>query len=45
VIARIRSPIGLVHSSRDPGTLALSAFVEMVDTYNQTLPTRIALVN
>jgi xanthine dehydrogenase accessory factor len=41
-IARVRSPIGLVHSSRDPGTLALSAFVEMVDAYNQSMPTRMA---
>jgi len=37
--ARIKSPIGLIHASRDPDTLALSAFVEAVDAYNRTKPT------
>ncbi len=36
---RIKSPIGLIHASRDPDTLALSAFVEAVDAYNRTRPT------
>ncbi len=40
-ISRIKSPIGLIHSSRDPDTLALSAFVEAVDAYNRTLPSRL----
>lgn len=40
-IAAIRAPIGLIHSSRDPATLALSAFVEMVDAYNAAGPTRV----
>jgi xanthine dehydrogenase accessory factor len=40
-IARIRSPIGLIHSSRDPESLALSAFVEMVDAYNRAQPFRL----
>jgi xanthine dehydrogenase accessory factor len=38
-LARIKSPIGLIHASRDPDTLALSAFVEAVDAYNRTKPT------
>ncbi|MFN2100007.1 XdhC family protein [Altererythrobacter sp. MF3-039] len=33
-IARIAAPIGLIPSSRDPETLALSALVEVVDSYN-----------
>lgn len=37
--ARIKCPIGLIHASRDPDTLALSAFVEAVDAYNRTQPT------
>ena len=40
-IGRIKSPIGLIHSSRDPDTLALSAFVEAVDAYNRTMPSRL----
>lgn len=40
-IAAIRAPIGLIHSSRDPATLALSAFVEMVDAYNAAGPTQV----
>jgi xanthine dehydrogenase accessory factor len=39
--ARIKCPIGLIHASRDPDTLALSAFVEAVDSYNRTNPTEI----
>jgi xanthine dehydrogenase accessory factor len=39
--ARIKCPIGLIHASRDPDTLALSAFVEAVDAYNRTKPTAI----
>jgi len=39
--ARIKSPIGLIHASRDPDTLALSAFVEAVDAYNRTRPTEL----
>lgn len=38
---RIKSPIGLIHASRDPDTLALSAFVEAVDAYNRTKPTEL----
>jgi xanthine dehydrogenase accessory factor len=40
-LARIKSPIGLIHASRDPDTLALSAFVEAVDGYNRTRPTEL----
>jgi xanthine dehydrogenase accessory factor len=40
-IGRIKAPIGLIHSSRDPDTLALSAFVEAVDAYNRTKPSRL----
>ncbi len=40
-IARIKSPIGLIHASRDPDTLALSAFVEAVDAYNRTQPAKL----
>jgi xanthine dehydrogenase accessory factor len=39
--ARIKCPIGLIHASRDPDTLALSAFVEAVDAYNRTKPTEL----
>ena len=38
---RIKCPIGLIHASRDPDTLALSAFVEAVDAYNRTRPTEL----
>jgi xanthine dehydrogenase accessory factor len=40
--ARIKCPIGLIHASRDPDTLALSAFVEAVDAYNRTRPTELS---
>lgn len=33
-IARIVAPIGLIPSSRDPDTLALSTLVQVVDVYN-----------
>jgi xanthine dehydrogenase accessory factor len=39
-IARIRSPIGIIPSSRDPETLALSTLTEIVNAYNQAQPTR-----
>ena len=35
--ARITSPIGLIPSSRDPETLALSALAQVVERYNATL--------
>ncbi|MDB5721378.1 MAG: XdhC family protein [Alphaproteobacteria bacterium] len=34
-IARIQGPVGLIPSSRDPATLALSAFAEIVGAYQQ----------
>jgi xanthine dehydrogenase accessory factor len=34
VIAKIRAPIGLIPSSRDPETLALSTLAEIVQAYN-----------
>jgi xanthine dehydrogenase accessory factor len=37
-IARVRGPVGLIRSSRDPSTLALSALAEIVDQYRLTLP-------
>ena len=33
---KIRAPIGLFHSSRDPHTLALSTLGEIVSTYEAT---------
>jgi xanthine dehydrogenase accessory factor len=39
--SRIKCPIGLIHASRDPDTLALSAFVDAVDAYNRTKPTEL----
>jgi xanthine dehydrogenase accessory factor len=39
-IARIRSPIGIIPSSRDPETLALSTLTEIVNAYNEAHPTR-----
>ena len=36
---RIKSPIGLIPSSRDPETLALSILSEAVEAYNATAPT------
>ena len=33
--ARVRGPIGLIPSSRDPATLALSALAEIVDEYRK----------
>lgn len=35
-IARIRAPIGVFHSSRDPQTLALSTLAEVIRTYQDT---------
>ena len=32
-IARVRGPVGLIPASRDPATLALSAFAEIVAAY------------
>jgi xanthine dehydrogenase accessory factor len=32
-IARVRGPVGLIRASRDPSTLALSAFAEIVAAY------------
>lgn len=37
-IARVRGPIGLVPSSRDPSTLALSALAEIACAYQAILP-------
>lgn len=34
-LGRIHAPIGLFHSSRDPHTLALSAFAEVIRTYEE----------
>jgi xanthine dehydrogenase accessory factor len=34
-IARVRSPLGLIPSARDPATLALSALAEVVAEYEQ----------
>ncbi len=39
-IARIRSPIGLIASARDPEVLALSVLAEIVDAYEQSHPHR-----
>ena len=36
-IARIVAPIGLIPSSRDPETLALSALAQIVDSYNAVI--------
>jgi len=36
-LARIISPIGLIPSSRDPETLALSTLAQVVDAYNTTV--------
>ena len=41
-IARIRAPIGLIPSSRDPETLALSSLAEIVAAYNASEPTRVS---
>ncbi len=38
-IARIKAPIGLIPSSRDPETLALSILAEAVAAYNAAVPT------
>jgi xanthine dehydrogenase accessory factor len=35
-IARIRAPIGIIPSSRDPETLALSTLTEVIDAYNRS---------
>lgn len=40
-IARIRAPIGIIPSSRDPETLALSVLTEIVAAYNAARPTRL----
>jgi xanthine dehydrogenase accessory factor len=37
-IARVRGPVGLIPSSRDPATLALSALAEIVSAYRVLLP-------
>lgn len=37
-IARVRGPVGLIPSSRDPATLALSALAEIVGAYRAQLP-------
>jgi xanthine dehydrogenase accessory factor len=37
-IARVRGPVGLIPSSRDPATLALSALAEIVGAYEALLP-------
>lgn len=37
-IARVRGPVGLIPSSRDPATLALSALAEIVTAYRAVLP-------
>lgn len=44
-IARIRAPIGIIPSSRDPETLALSILTEIVAAYNATNPTQVAIVS
>ena len=36
-LARINAPIGLIPSSRDPETLALSTLVQIVDRYNAVI--------
>ena len=41
-IACIRAPIGLIPSSRDPETLALSSLAEIVAAYNAAEPTRVS---
>jgi xanthine dehydrogenase accessory factor len=38
-IARLHAPIGIIPSSRDPETLALSVLAEIVAAYNATGPT------
>jgi xanthine dehydrogenase accessory factor len=40
-IRRIRAPVGLIHSSRDPDTLALSVLVEAVEAYNRAKPSQV----
>jgi xanthine dehydrogenase accessory factor len=40
-IDRIRAPIGIIPSSRDPETLALSVLTEVVAAYNATNPNRL----
>ncbi len=40
-ISRIKAPIGLIPSSRDPETLALSILAEAVAAYNATNPTQV----
>lgn len=37
-VARVRGPVGLIPSSRDPATLALSALAEIVGAYRAQLP-------
>ena len=37
-IARVQGPVGLIPSARDPATLALSAFAEIVGAYRAALP-------
>lgn len=37
-IERVRGPIGIIPSSRDPSTRALSALAEIVAAYRTTLP-------
>jgi xanthine dehydrogenase accessory factor len=36
-IARVRGPVGLIPASRDPSTLALSAFAEIVGAYQRAI--------
>lgn len=40
-IKRIRAPIGIIPSSRDPETLALSVLTEIVAAYNASNPNRL----
>lgn len=42
-INRIKAPIGLIPSSRDPETLALSTLAEVVQAYNASEPTRLEI--
>ncbi len=42
-VARIKSPIGLIPSSRDPETLALSILAEAVAAYNATDPVTLCI--
>jgi xanthine dehydrogenase accessory factor len=42
-LVRIKAPIGLIPSSRDPETLALSILAEAVTAYNASAPTTIGI--